>query len=277
MKFFISVDMEGVAGTMSWEDFEKEGLRYRKIMTNEVNAVIEGIKDAEIEVKKIVVCDSHGKMNNILFEELPKGTLVTRGVPRPYGMMEGLNSTFELVFLIGHHAKAGTVSAPMDHTFSSSSIYSIKVNGKEMSETTINAAYAGHFGVPVGLVAGDAKLIEHTQQTLPEGVEYVVTKYGISRFAVTTRHPKDIEEELREKAKLAVLKAKKTPIFKISPPLELELQLMDTLRTDLVTLIPGIERTSGRTVKFKPKNVAELVRIIRLASILAFTGGQWFK
>ena len=50
------------------------------------------------------------------------------------------------------------ISADMDgvraHTFSSTNITGLKLNGIEMSKGSMNAAIAGHFGVPVTMVSG---------------------------------------------------------------------------------------------------------------------------
>jgi len=269
--------MEGISGTISWEDFEQEHTRYRRLMTNEVVAAIEGIKDSAVPLDEILVCDSHGKMNNLYFEDLPKGILVNRGVPRPYGMVEGVDSSFDSVFLLGHHPKAGTPFAPMDHSFSSSSFYNLKVNGIEVSEALVNAAFAGHFGVPVGLVTGEVSLIEQLKEFLPPGVEFVVTKWGLSRFAAKVRHPKDVEEEIKNKAQKAATKCKEIQPFLFKSPLSLEIDLMDTLRADLVSNIPGMERIGGRTVSYSPKDMVELVKVLRLSSILATAGAKIFK
>lgn len=68
----------------------------------EVNAVIEGA--IEIGATEIVVNDLHGAGNNILIESLnDKAQLITG--PSPKGaMMEGLDSSFDAVILIGYHS-----------------------------------------------------------------------------------------------------------------------------------------------------------------------------
>ena len=46
LKVFISVDMEGITGVVHWEDVRRDGKDYdyfRKIMTKETNAAIEGL------------------------------------------------------------------------------------------------------------------------------------------------------------------------------------------------------------------------------------------
>jgi len=49
LKVFISIDMEGITGIVNWEEVSREGKDYdyfRKIMTKEANAAIEGALEA---------------------------------------------------------------------------------------------------------------------------------------------------------------------------------------------------------------------------------------
>lgn len=48
----------------------------------------------------------------------------------------------------------------MDHGYSASVAYDLKINDLAMNETTINAAYASELGVPVGLIIGESGLEE---------------------------------------------------------------------------------------------------------------------
>lgn len=48
----------------------------------------------------------------------------------------------------------------MDHGYSASVAYDLKINDLAMNETTINAAYASELGVSVGLIIGESGLEE---------------------------------------------------------------------------------------------------------------------
>ena len=82
MKYFISADMEGIAGAVSWKEYEDEYARYRRIFTAEVGAVCEGILETNPR-SQIVICDAHGSGQNLLIEELPETVLLSRGNGRP--------------------------------------------------------------------------------------------------------------------------------------------------------------------------------------------------
>jgi len=67
MKFFISVDMEGVSGIVDGSmvsreqgDYERE----RKLIVADTNAAIKGTLSAHPDAET-TVCDTHGSMNSI--------------------------------------------------------------------------------------------------------------------------------------------------------------------------------------------------------------------
>src|SRR5215204_2234502 len=71
MKIFISVDMEGIGGIGTSAMTSTGGKDYetgRKLMTNEVNAVVGAI--LESGPATILVNDSHGDMQNLLHTQL---------------------------------------------------------------------------------------------------------------------------------------------------------------------------------------------------------------
>jgi D-amino peptidase len=143
---FTSFDIEGISAVSSWRQVKKDSpdlARLHGIATAEVNAAIRGARKSGYPVGLMTVCDAHAWGENILVDELEPGVTLITGTPRKYYMMHGISKEYDVVFLIGYHAMAGTRSAGMDHTYSSASIYSIRVNGQYVGETEINAALAG--------------------------------------------------------------------------------------------------------------------------------------
>jgi D-amino peptidase len=57
------------------------------------------------------------------------------------------------LFFTGYHARAGTPSGPLAHTWTGY-VNDVRFDGRSTGEFGINAAVAGHFGVPVVLVTG---------------------------------------------------------------------------------------------------------------------------
>ncbi|MEO0160653.1 MAG: M55 family metallopeptidase [candidate division WOR-3 bacterium] len=269
---FISFDLEGISGVTSWKEMRKDSpdlLRIRRLATQEVNAAIRGVKKSGMEIGEILICDSHASGENLLIEELEPGVELIKGTHRNYYMMEGLNENFDVVFFIGYHAMVGTEDGMMDHSYSSSLIYNIKINGQYVGESEINAGIAGHYGVPLGLVSGDDKLIQEIKRFFGTGVETVITKSSISRFCAKCRHPDDVQKEIELKAGRVVRKINKLKPFKFKYPINAEVEMINSLFGDAIKSLPGLKRVSARKFSFKSKNILEFYRHLMLICDLA--------
>src|SRR3989454_7852192 len=162
MRVYISVDMEGIAGVVheSQTDpttpaFAAEYARFRRLMTAEANAAVEGALAAG--ATRVLVNDSHWFMRNLLAEELHQTAELVSGDPKPRSMMQGIDQQggFDAALFIGYHARAGTRNAILDHTYADR-IHDVRLNGKPVGELGLNAALAGGRGGPGALVSGDA-------------------------------------------------------------------------------------------------------------------------
>src|SRR5438034_812293 len=115
MRVYISVDMEGVAGVVHESQTDPtnpacaaEYARFRRLMTAEANAAIEGALAAG--ATKLVVNDSHWFMRNLLAEELHQAAELLSGDPKPQSMVEGIDGGFAAAReLLGDHVAAVVV------------------------------------------------------------------------------------------------------------------------------------------------------------------------
>ncbi|MBP2076206.1 M55 family metallopeptidase [Oceanobacillus polygoni] len=202
MKLYLSVDMEGITGIPDYtyvDSSEHNYERSRRIMTNEVNTVVEtGFK---FGCQEVLVNDSHSKMNNILIDELhPEASLIT-GDAKPFSMVQGLDDTYGGAMFIGYHARAsqfGVLSHSMIHA-----VRQIYINDHEIGEMGLNAYVAGYYGVPILLVSGDDQAAKEAKELIPN-VTTVVVKETISRSAVKSMTPKKAEALLKLKANEAL-------------------------------------------------------------------------
>jgi len=272
MKVFISADLEGVAGIVHGEHTLRDGKeheRARKLMTYEVNAAIEGV----LEVNKrasVVVNDSHGTMRNILPEELHEAVELITGSPKPLSMMQGIDSSFNAAFFVGYHARRGTYSGVLEHTYHGGVVSDVVINGKPMGETGINAAVAGYFKVPVTLVTGDRTVTEEARSVLGK-VETVKVKEGIGRYAARCVSPSKAQMLIKEGTAKALKNLKQFKPLRINPPIKLEIAFVNTGMTEMAELVPGAKRLDGRTVSFVSNDYLEAFKALRVMITLAGT------
>lgn len=270
LKVYISVDMEGIAGVVNSYQTSASGMDYnlaRKWMTDEVNAAINGARMAG--ATEIVVNDSHGSMRNVIISLLDSRASLITGSPKPLSMMQGIDETYDAVFFIGYHARAGSTDGVLDHTYSSSSVFSIKVNGMELGESEQNALIAGCYDVPVVLVTGDQTVCGQVKKSLGEEVETAVVKEGIGRYAAKSLTPTKACELIREKAKIALENRNKVKSLKMEPPYRFELTYLRSYMADAGAIIPQVERTGPRTVMFEIDDYIEGYKLFRALISLA--------
>jgi D-amino peptidase len=270
LKVYISVDMEGIAGVVNGDQTSASGNDYniaRRWMTQEVNAAILGAKEAG--ATEIVVNDSHGSMRNVVISELDSAAYLITGSPKPLSMMQGIDETYDAIFFIGYHARAGSEDGVLDHTYSSASVFSIKVNGMELGEAEQNALIAGCFDVPVVLVTGDQTVCGQVKKSLGEGVETAVVKEGIGRHAAKSLTPQKACALIKNKAKIALENRNKVKPLKMDPPYRFELTYLRSYMADAGEIIPQVTRTGPRTVQFEIQDYIEGYKLFRALVSLA--------
>jgi D-amino peptidase len=262
VRVYISVDMEGIAGVVheSQTDpmnpaYAAEYGRFRRLMTGEANAAIEGALTAG--ATKVVVNDSHWFMRNLIAEELHPTAELISGDPKPRSMMQGIDGGFDAALFIGYHARAGTRNAVLDHTYADR-IQEVRLNGHAVGELGINAALAGVHGVPVVLVSGDSALAAEAQALLGDDVATVTVKEAVSRHAARNVAPAVACRMIRE-AVTRALKKKRRP-FVLPSPVTVEVDFAMTVHADMAELCPGATRIAGRTVAFTHRDYGEVFR-----------------
>jgi len=266
MRAYISVDLEGMPFIVSPEHLVLKGVLFneaRKIMTKITVFVAETLN--KLGFDEVFIADSHGSMVTIDVDNLPDYIYVIRGWPRPMSMVVGIERADVAIFL-GYHAKAGISKATFDHTFSSAKVDRIEVNSIEVSEYLFNAYIAGHFGVPVILVAGDKALIEGDVAKYTPWVEKVVFKESLSRYSCISPSLSRILKDLEKSLKNAVEMFKKGNMLPIksSYPMEIKVRFLSTEMADAAELLPIVERLDGKTIKFMAKDAVDAVKILEL-------------
>jgi len=269
MKVYISADMEGATGVTGMEDVMSEKPayeRFRKLLTLDVNAAIEGA--IESGAKSVVVNEAHGNKNNILIEELHSEAEMITGRTRFLCMMEGIDKSFDAVFLIAYHARAGTQAAVLNHTISGSQIYNLRLNGKLIGELGLSTLIAGYHDVPVVLVSGDDKVCKEAIEFIGN-IETVQVKEGIDRYVAKCLTPAKTSKMIKASANKALKNLGNYKAVKLNGPVKVEIDFMNTAMAASAALIPSIKRESSRTISYVSDNIIDAYKLILNSVFLA--------
>lgn len=263
-KIFISVDMEGIGGVGSPLMTSASGKDYgtaRRLMTDEVNAVVAAILSRG--PAHILLNDSHGDHQNVLHTELDPRVVYIQGAIKPLGMVQGLDASFDGVIFLGYHAMAGDPDGFLAHT-GTGSVKGLWLNGTEVGEGGMNAAFAGMHGVPVILAAGDSAFTaEISGQT---AAETVTTKTAETPSAARLIHPDVVRAELGAAVGRALdrLGTGSFRLFDVGDPVEVRMRFQSTTHVDILQAIPGMSKADGYTAVYRARDADEAYRLIRL-------------
>lgn len=265
LKLYISADMEGVAGAVTGEQLGPDGFeyaRFREFMTAEVNACIDAAREAG--VTEILVSDSHGNGQNLLIEKLPDDVMVVRSWPRELGMMHGIDESFDAVIFLGYHSSTDNSRGVRAHTMSSANVTGLRINGRSMSEGSMNAAIAGDFGVPVIMVSGDDVAVAETQVIVGD-MEGAVVKWAQGFHSARTLTPAAAREVIAERTKAALERIADFEPYVLDGPLEVDLSLKHYRPVELLAYLPNVERINSHTVRYIAEDMSDVSRFLRVA------------
>ena len=280
MKVFISFDMEGVAGIVDWSQCRGPGQPYeegRRLLLGEVNAAIDGAMAGG--ATEIVCNDSHGTMSNLDPAELHGQATYVSGRHKPLYMMQGLDATADVVFMVGYHGSISGESSVLSHTYNPAVVSHVALNGTRVGESGINALVALACQAPVGLITGDQQTIAEAAPFLPDA-ERVVVKESFTRFGASNLHPEVARELIADAAQRAVERTAAEPsevwqiaaettaaevpdedpedaglavlrLPAISLPAILEVDTQTADMAEVASWVRGVERTGVRTVSIR--------------------------
>jgi D-amino peptidase len=260
MKLFISFDMEGVAGIVDWAQCLPPGQAYeegRALLLGEVNAAIDGALAAG--ATQVVCNDSHGAMNNLNPADLHGRAAYIAGRHKPGYMMEGLDDSFDAVFLIGYHGSISGAPSVLSHTYNPSVISRVALNGVACGESGVNALVALGHGVPVALITGDQVTIAEAEPFCKQ-VEPVIVKESITRFAAAQVHPEEAREMIQAGAEAAVRRLGSVPPPDIELPARLDVELQTADLAHVASWVKGVERSGTRSVRIAGGDPLEVYR-----------------
>jgi D-amino peptidase len=272
VKVYISADIEGITGLVSWQQCgAPSGDHYdygfaRRMMAHDVNAAIRGAREAG--ATEVVVKDSHNNSKNLLIDLLEPGAQLISGLGSGIdGMMEGIDGSFDCVMLVGYHAMAGTTAGIMEHTYTGG-IHHLSINGTQSGEIGLSAATAGRFGVPVVMVSSDQAGCDEAA-ALISGLETAAVKTGLGRYMGRLLHPSETGPMIETAAKRGVSRCKEIKPWVAAEPSTIRIEFNRSEEADFGAKHPMAKRLDAYTIEVVGEDYGMAHRLAQ--NIIAFS------
>ncbi len=250
MKVYTSIDAEGVAGIVDWEQIRTTGDDFalgRRLLLGELNAAIDGVLAVDAQAE-IVVNDSHASMRNYAPDELHGAARLISGRHKPLYMMQGLDATFDAILFVGYHGSIGARHAILSHTYNPRAIWEVRIDGHIVGESALNGLVAAHFGVPIVFISGDEATAQEGRALVPE-IEAVVVKESYSRFSAASLHPHVACERIRSGVQRALTDVQHTQtdrgsrrlVPSYATPTHIEVTFLTADMAEACTVLHGVK------------------------------------
>jgi len=258
MKILIACDMEGITGVVNWDQVTPglaEYERFRRLMTADVNAAIAGAYAGGAD--PVVVTDGHWNGTNLLVEALDERARLNSGASSPFSMMEGIENGVEAVLFVGYHARSGTQTAVLAHTWSDTRISNLWLDEVLVGEYGLNGALAGHFGAPVLMVTGDQAVCAQAVELLGP-LETVAVKQATSFETAECLPPAVTARLIQAAAARAVTAQRAAPRkpYRVGRPVSVRIEFVHPDQADRAERLPGAQRLDGRQVRLEAPDMA---------------------
>jgi D-amino peptidase len=278
MRVYISADIEGTTGQVSWKTCGMSDLNHpdfayaRRMMTHDVNAAIRGARLGG--ATRVVVKDSHGTSRNLFIDELePDVELISGTGAHPDGMMTGVGEGFDCAMLIGYHGMAGANEGVMEHTISGG-VHRFILCGEPAGEMSLSAMAAGEHGVPIVAVSSDDAGCREASALFP-GVHTAVVKYGYGRYMARCLHPSQSAPLIERAATQGVRDSHGVkPWTPRGKKLDCLIEFNRQEHADFACRMPGARKDSAYGVTYEASTTEELHRAARMLMALAGLGDQ---
>ncbi len=252
MKVYISADIEGITGLVSWSQCGRPDDKHfdfdfaRRMMTHDVNAAIRGAKAAG--ATEIVVKDSHGNSKNLLIAQLEPGIRLVSGHGGGIdGMMMGINESFDAALLVGYHAMAGTAAGIMEHTITGG-VHRLHINGVAAGEIALSAGVAGRYGVPLVFTSSDEAGCREAE-TVVEGIQTAAVKKGFARYMGECLSPDQTGPMIEQGVEAAVRRRSEIKPWLPEEPTTIRVEFNRSEEADMCQRLIFGDRLDGYTVE----------------------------
>lgn len=254
MKVFLLTDLEGIAGVDTIEQMERTAPCYAAtcaMLERSLNIAVDACFQNGADT--VYYLDGHGGGGNVNPDNIDPRAIRCEHVQQWNELVR--QRAFDCQMELGAHARAGTVGGFLDHTISSREIFSIRHNGREMSELSLHATLCAKYGIPVVAVTGDEAACYQAKEYIPQIITGAV-KTAQCRNAAKT-YP-NADAILRDAVAQGLRNWQSVPLIPFSEPVTVE---QTFYRTDycekaLKSSPPDTRRPDARTLLKKTEHIA---------------------
>jgi D-amino peptidase len=247
MRVFMSLDLEGATGVFATAQTEPTDSSYPAacaLLAGDATAAVEGCLAAGAD--EIVVADGHHLGQNLSVTDLPAAVVLRSGFPGPDSWISGVGPGFDVGVFVAYHAMAGTLNGVLDHTYDSSRVYSVELEGfGEIGEFGLAAAVCGAYGFPVVFASGDVCLADEAKTTVP-GIHTVAVKEGLGRCNARLLSPELTRQRIRDGVRAALTSEKPQPLSWDGRFMRITFTRSDFC--DAAAVCPGVKRETARAL-----------------------------
>jgi D-amino peptidase len=269
-KILIVNDIEGISGIdnvrqIHYGSREFEEARVR--VTEDVNAAVRGLRAAG--ATEIRVADSHGSggpNKNVIPEKLERNVKLFQDGPVYKRLKEAADKSVDAAIFVGFHAMADTKDGFLRHTITLEP--RIRINGKPVGETAIDAYALAEYGIPVIMVTGDQALIREASTFLP-GVETVQVKTSLDCGTTNCLPLPEARGLIETAAKRALSRMDEFLPARIATPIETDFSFPRKEQIDLCETIPRAKRKKENTISYVAEDWDEAYSFVRTTICLA--------
>ena len=260
MNVMLLTDLEGIAGVTDIGFMDKSGESYavaRQLLCHTINLAVQTCFESGAE--NVYYVDGHAGGGNVIESLMdPRAQKCSLAEWRQL-MQEGkIDCQLEL----GSHTRAGTTGGFLDHTISSTSWFSHRVNGMEMSELSMHALLCGTYGVPIAGCVGDEAACEQAKEYIPGIVTGAVKKAVCRNQAIPCENADEI---LVDTVRRALVQYPHIKPFGLSLPATVELTFC---RTDMCE--EALQRCGDDVVRLDARTLQRKVDRITHYELLKF-------
>jgi D-amino peptidase len=178
-------------------------------------------------------------------------------------MMQGIElGHYDGALLIGYHAGATALGGTLAHTVSGDLFQEIRLNGIAVSEAGISAAIAGHFGVPVLMVAGDDVAVDETRRLLGDIASACLkTSYGF--MSAINPSPANADLRLREAVRDALALIGTVRPYTLTGPVVVDVKLRARFTAEWLSYLQDVEQRDAFTIRYPARDMVAVSRFIQ--------------